>query len=36
VLLFARRAGEMVTLTVSRDNKPMQVRLTLDVRPSGQ
>jgi len=36
VLLFARRAGETITLTVSRDNKPMQVRLTLDVRPPGQ
>ncbi len=36
VLLFARRAGETVTLTVLRDNKPIQVRLTLDVRPPGQ
>ncbi|MBI5651923.1 MAG: trypsin-like peptidase domain-containing protein [Chloroflexi bacterium] len=35
VLLFTRKAGETVTLTILRDGKEMQVKLTLTVRPPG-
>jgi 2-alkenal reductase len=35
VLLFSRRAGDTVTLTISRDGKEVQIKLTLGVRPPG-
>ncbi|CAG1772424.1 partial putative serine protease PepD, partial [uncultured bacterium] len=34
IMLFSRRAGETVTLTVLRDGKEIQVKLTLGSRPA--
>jgi 2-alkenal reductase len=36
VLLFSRKVGDTVTLTVLRDGKQLQVKLVLAARPAGQ
>jgi S1-C subfamily serine protease len=36
VLLFSRKVGDTVLLTILRDGKQLQVKLVLAARPAGQ